>query len=1224
LGANNPNNNFVGYWKDPAQDDLPPGMLYQYELQEDEHASGENRTTVFLYFVVSTHAPLDGILVYAYVINHASDTDNEKYRLMQVHCPFVRLPKIGSNAQDDVITIGDYLLKNPISNYIPTVEPYAIVGHEEEEYAIESNFYPTGFQARAYYNTSEFQGRGIYMAVYNTRREVAQNNLYKKHQSDYDNWDWIGHSSNWPNHGFRDYLVWDVVRYTEDINIPENDFPQSLDDMWGLGAFMKFYDTGLDWYEAATLYRTTYEFLNNSNARAGLPINHVVNKMNITDSLWPDIAAKFNSDIPDAAKYQPFFLYMSPQYSVPLLRNSFNDVLTNRLREWQIKLQNVLEVYPGHNTMLFASWIPRWAEDENQIELYRNFPEWAGGWIPFDSNLSDFPGDINYPTKFFRAHIKNRLDEIRTGGPSTVKFISMMHGYLFDGLREHTIINDPLHHLTGEYRTVSWPYNNEASKRPEKIWRHMSGFPGEATNEKNFYWWDNRSYYSNGYDETGGFVPQRKKGNWELNPASRYGMDYMLGGLVTGSDTRLLDFGILDSQLHDSHRTLGADGIYMAAGGSVPFTPVYVGYQNLTGTLIPPAPKVICYRTNNPIPPGGGITQYKAQNDMLDYLQTEYPNRIRVNEGLGDCFLDKYHIVMADSWPGGSFAKTQTVGFCTFASELKVKQIDRSNLLPVTWIPFTRAIAGDRVIFQGSQNAFAPGLWWHTYLETFDVTFHLDEAQFRWTYYGGGHPPADPEDPPEWDHEKGWEAFNADLANGYTFGSRLTMFDVVDGLDQDGILLPTPSEIDDTNRFWHDYNSEDLGARSLLMSCLRSYSNFGFPTSKDKVAEHLFFGKLQRTPKFASVMHPNFVKKVMYDLNSNMAVDAAYSPVNIELNAPSVMHSLWKSNLAEQANDPEKPRLGFVFCNFSPDSYTVHLEPVDLTELFNYQNAVYITYPYTSSLILLKPVNNPEAFVLGNHFNMNIHAFSARAFGVAAMHNLPSSLGPYTLINHDEYLDLLHLENGSLSVVFGDGSMEYDLNDAVPVLDGVIDVSVGRISSNDKLDIVCVTKTGLSVLTYNENEIFEIVFHDDSVFTDAVKITNIHESELRYIVQDGKFLHQVTFENTTEGKGRTSITAFSDEIDCDPVRTFALENLSADSNMNLVTITDFGAVELLSWQEDVPESMIVIELGTYADEISFSDIDLDGAVDILLEHSSKRGDPDILIHMEGWKYAPKD
>ncbi len=1211
LGDSNPKNNFAGYAVDPV--DLPLGVVYVYEFTETElKNSNQDKTMVGLYFVISANAPLDGIMVYISVWNCAGDPATEKYRLMEVHCPYVRLPKIGTSAQDDVFTISNYLLEDPISTFKPIIEPYNW-NEVDGNYEIQSGNYPTGFQVKAYYDQGEHPGRGVYMAMYNISREVAQNNLYK-HQGGYDGWgvEWLGDEQNWPAAGYRDYLLWDIVRFTTDINQLENDYAEDLfsteplSASWNFCTFMKFYDSGLDWFAAASKYRETWEFLDDPSKVMNRSELTVLNFMDRSGALWPTVAAKYNPDIPGWAKYQPFYLYVSPQH--PQSRHALGQPLVSRVREWQTRLKNELEVYSGYNNMMFSTWIVEWAEDLDQIQLYHNHPEWAGGWIPFDNTLHDITGMLNYQEKFFRDNLHTFLADLRQTSstyPSTVRFISAMHGYLFESVKNGTtILNDQNDKLDGEFLGTSWPYNDNVTKRPQYIWQHMKGFPGQSTNELNFIWNSNRPYYATDY------VPQRKLGNWELNMLSRYGMDYMVGGLVEGEQGRDLDFGVIDSQLDDDDRCMGADGTYMAVGGSVPFTPVYVGYANLNQSN---PPMVMNYMTGEPIPPGGGTTPYEGSVDMMDYLQDEYSEKIGVNEGLGECFLDRYDIVMHDAWPVAGFVETESAGMCKYATELKIEAGSKDSALPVSWIPMAQAIAHDLVVFQGSQETFPPGLFWHTYLQSYKPG--NETWKFRWTFYGGGET-GNPRIP---NLNAGWLAYNADMANGYTYGSKLSMFDVDAGLAQNGEIITAPTDEDTTN-FWSDVNADDLGAQTLFMNCIKSYKYAGFPTTRDKVAEHLFFGRLQRTPdlNWPSLIPPTFYRTVKYDLDTTLGLNGV--PINIELGSPAVMHTLWKANLAVNASDPEIPRLGFVFCNFTETGYTVQTKPVDLKKLIDLPGVEYWWYRYSSTATMLYKILNPGSFSVKTTVNPR----STLVIGITPMGGIQPVAGPYSIIDPDENLDLLQLEDGVLSVVFGDGTMTYDAADAVTVLTGVKDFSLGKISSQETVDIVCITKTGIEVLSCDQTGAFDTILESEGLFSDAVKIAQILESEAKYIVQDGSSLKQLSITSASGGKDNELFDIVTDEIICEPVRTFSIDNLCSDDTMDMVTITEDGSVELLNWSDETPESMVVIEIGTGADGIAFDDTDNDSDLDIILENSAKNSEPDVLTYVGDWKFTPED
>ncbi|MCD4653521.1 hypothetical protein K8T06_06260, partial [bacterium] len=1048
------------------------------------------------------------------------------------------------------------------------------------------------------------------MALYNINRETGQNNLYK-HQGNFTGWDWIGHESNKPGTNFRDFLLWDVVRYTRDINEDQKDFATdlvSLGESWNFCAFMKFYDTGLDWHCAAEKYRSTYETLDNFPDGSYCPEDHVIHLLNTSDELWPDEAAKFNSQIPGWAKYQPFYLYVSPQH--PQSRHTMSQTMVDRIRDWQDHLGYDLEVYSGYNNLMFSTWIVEWADDEanNNIELYRNYPEWAGGMIPCDVVLKDPSEWMNYKAKFFRENMFWFQSKLEIPSPSTVKFISTIHGYFFDGIKDIdtrlTDINNDK--LTDDYRGVSWPYNEE--KRMDKIWKHVKGFDDEPPNERN-YLWGGKTLMS-----TSQSVPRRKFGVWEINHSSRYGMDYLVGQLVPpiyGEEERDLEFGIIDSQVSDQQRCLGSDGTYLAAGGSVPFFPIYEGYTNLN--QIGESALVKHFSTGIGIPPGGGTEQYEADIAILDHLQNHYPAKITVNEGLGECFLDKYDIVMDDLWPTGYFVDSQQTGFMKCGSNLKVQSVSKDGPLPLKWIPMLQTISHDLVIFQSSQNAFSPGLYWHTYLDTY---FPEPDTirKFRWTFYGGNS--ALPGDPPIPDLDAGWLAFNADMANGYTFGSKLSLFDVDAGLNYDGYIIESPDD-ENTVDFWHDVNSFEKGAQTLLTNCLKSYKFIGFPSGRDKVAEHLFFGKLLKTPDlhWPSLVPPGFHQNIKYDLDSTIALSE--NPINIELSTPVVLHTLWKANLASDTLNPEIPRLGFVFCNFSDRGYTVQTKPVDLTKLFGLEGVTYWWYNYSPTATMLHQIGEPESFQV----KKTIHPRNIAVTGISPISGIVPPAGPYSMINDDENLDLVQLEDGLVSVVFGDGSMEYDIEDSISVLDGVEDFCLSKISSKNTVDIVCITKTGFEILASDGDTSFETILRGENIFSDASKIVSILETDPKFIVRDGTSLNQLSINPSKKSKAGQSFTYTADSIDCEPVRTFSIENLCSDESIDLVTISEDGSIELLNWTDEFPESMIIIEINTDADNIGFDDTDEDGDLDIVLSNSSKTGDPEVLSYIDGWKFT---
>ena len=99
---------------------------------------------------------------------------------------------------------------------------------------------------------------------------IEDERFYKHKGFNPAEWPYVGNRTNWPPAAEpygpdREYMVWDVVRYTEDIDQEQNDYP--FDSKFC--AFMKFYDSDLDWYEAAERYRKTVMLIDSNTPHSG-------------------------------------------------------------------------------------------------------------------------------------------------------------------------------------------------------------------------------------------------------------------------------------------------------------------------------------------------------------------------------------------------------------------------------------------------------------------------------------------------------------------------------------------------------------------------------------------------------------------------------------------------------------------------------------------------------------------------------------------------------------------------------------------------------------------------------------------------------------------------------------------------------------------------------------------------------------------------------------------
>ena len=463
----------------------------------------------------------------------------------------------------------------------------------------------------------------------------------------------------------------------------------------------------------------------------------------------------------------------------------------------------------------------------------------------------------------------------------------------------------------------------------------------------------------------------------------------------------------------ENDRFLNADGLYTGKTGSDTFHPVYNGLPCLGVHT-----EYLTDIDGNRIKPGGGNQMYKAYAHIFETLEELPGKRMVMTENFGECFLKYYDMARIDSWPALDCVDTESRGMFTYATDLKVELEEKSEYLPVEFIPFIQAVAHEYLIMQDGTNAFPPGQYWHmnwvVYRDSNTPIYGI-----QWPYYGGNT--ENPDDK--------WLAYNADLAYSFCYGNRMIVFDVDVPTDEDGI--PTTDD-----EFTLDLLT-DGGARNsvnLLENSLNHYTALGWPETKDKPAEALFFGKLLPEPGFDNMM-PSV--DCQYDLTAGMM--GPNVQLNVKLRSSWVLHSLWKATMPLSSGDAD--RLVLVFSNFTPKTYTVTTNPIDITEyLPNGSRYCYFKYAIDGELLNLNPIEDPHHFQLKS----TVKACKNNVFGILKMDfPIPPPSGLYARLNNDDFQDLILLDDGpdkTLSVVLGDGTGSYDELNAIPIMNGDADI----------------------------------------------------------------------------------------------------------------------------------------------------------------------------------------
>ncbi len=799
--------------------------------------------------------------------------------------------------------------------------------------------------------------------------------------------------------------------------------------------------------------------------------------------------------------------------------------------------------------------------------------------------------------------------------------------------------------LAEEYVNVSWPLNDV--KRP-LLASHHEGMEieGKFVSRELLNRWGNRKIGDIGSGGCAGYshlnIPVRSDHFvGPVNHADYWAMDFMCGicfDMPEGFIDCDLDFGNIESHLEPAPRCLGAQGSYTAFGGSLPMHPCYVGFHGLGSGYPPPegwpdGHYPLSYdsqtETFTPIMPGGGNHLFKAERKMLSILEDEYYGEDEImflNESIGECYLEYYDVCRVESWPGYGIVKSRQAGHKTIPERLTVNVQQSKELLPlaVQWVPMMQALAHRYVILQDGQNAFAPDLYWH--MEHYQSAAAADGV--KWTFYGGTNPNTT-------DEEK-WHAFNADMGYTHTYGSRLFIFDVDVGIRDDGSEIgfnedTEPPEDDFTVNLYSEEDAEFYGTIEYLENLLASYKYWGYPRrSSDKIAEGLFFGELLPTPQLIlGLFPPTYWKNLKYDLKTGL--NGPNVTENIILESPSVLHSFWRADVSQQGSKEADYRLMLVFSNFTGSGWNVKTEVMDVREyLMAPEKSVYYSYDYVKPGWLLKLVPiDPSAF----QASAIVGPYSVEGIGIVAVDKkgVPPDEGSYAILNRDENADMIILDEQSgneniLSVIPGDGSIEYHYEDMIDVARGVISCDIGNIVDPDFSDLICLTTDGFKVISFFESGEFDTVMDVHGLFVNPVRMVRMEDSGkyCRYVVQDGerlKILRILHFYTVYDGNDHPSKgdQYIIDELNCIPVSFFEAEFVNEDRFADLAAVGQNGRIELMSGEDEMPESKAIIDLSWPVESLLFEDHDLDGDMDLVLK--TEKGESGIFFNRGDWKFS---
>jgi hypothetical protein len=216
---------------------------------------GDQKFWIQCDFITNIPIAPDSCFSFIDVNNQWSDDDRYKYRLMEVHFPFIAVGpgNIQSTPGNDLLSMGDYLLKDPSSSIAPTFPDWTYVDDRKLLWDAKYGMAPFNM----YYdkdNAGSGMPYGMFLAAYNTFSYPCTFNFYRNNSE-----------------GANPSFFYDVVMYPEDM-----DGKDIIDDPYaGFVRYPDFLHETVflpgDWYDGAQHYRTMTDVLKEAYAAAPTP-----------------------------------------------------------------------------------------------------------------------------------------------------------------------------------------------------------------------------------------------------------------------------------------------------------------------------------------------------------------------------------------------------------------------------------------------------------------------------------------------------------------------------------------------------------------------------------------------------------------------------------------------------------------------------------------------------------------------------------------------------------------------------------------------------------------------------------------------------------------------------------------------------------------------------------------------------------------------------------------
>lgn len=535
-------------------------------------------TEVWLYFKIYANYDDDntrnGVKVSFNVFNKKEDdSPTSIWRLMEVHCPFVRFPSIDSSApENDRLALGTMLIENPITFLAAEAEPWPL---NADGTAINRHgeMYPSGIQMFAFYGDSENTGKGpgVCCSLINPSQKSCEFGVFKHNKQDYHDWFWIKDDNRyWPSDISDRYnIVWDVVNYPNpDLDYSEIPYSQ------GSSIFHLRFSEEMDWYDAAKWRKAELKYMDEYYAS-----DKGIRDSGTDDlySVWPDYTLKESPYIPNSAKLNALMLYISPQENG--YRHSFSGAsgrcpVADRVKAYESYLHAQLNFetdWPNADYRIFAStWIPDYARDNttegglySRRELYWNHPEWTLGYLPIDAAMSD-PGYCSWKEKFYRDDLDELIAQLDDDDNNIqCKFFSHIGSYNMH-LDDEIQFNDELGSFSTEFFRISLYENPDFTRLSDYMHNSIAEVNWGADCTGNF------GFQDNGYEPLGYVSYSRPfigACNLRYYKADIRTFEAYYASKFNDLLEYDLDAGLTDSQfLYQEHygqnRYLGAGGIY--------------------------------------------------------------------------------------------------------------------------------------------------------------------------------------------------------------------------------------------------------------------------------------------------------------------------------------------------------------------------------------------------------------------------------------------------------------------------------------------------------------------------------------------------------------------------------------------------------------------------------------------------------------------------------------